>query len=420
MNPCCGIDFGTSNSTVGIAQAGECALLPLEGGQPTLPSAIFYDFEDNRTRFGRDAVAAYTEGHEGRLMRALKSILGTSLIEDSTQIGNRRVAFGDIIATFLRHLKSVAEASSGNEVSRVTLGRPVRFVDGDDTADNRAQDQLEQAARRAGFSEIAFQYEPVAAALSYEANLTREELVLVCDIGGGTSDFSLIRVGPGRGGRPDRTEDILANTGVHVGGTDLDYRLSLSQVMPLFGLGSRIKLSGGETAMPLAVYNDLSTWYRIVFLYRPQVLADLVALRGMCSNPGALDLLTRVIEGHHGYRVAGAVEAAKVALSDQGTANVVLDFILKDLACTVEQSRFDSAIAPEVSRIESAIATCFACAGITPDGIDAVFLTGGSTSVPAILKACTGLAGKARIVPGDRFGSVGLGLVIDAAARFGS
>jgi hypothetical chaperone protein len=420
MENYCGIDFGTSNSTVGLGQAGASRLLPLEGGNPTLPSAIFFDFEDRLTRFGRDAVAAYTDGHEGRLLRALKSILGTGLIEESTLIGNRRMPFGDIIAIFLRHLKGIAETASGQPVSHVTLGRPVRFVDGDDAADARAQDQLEQAARQAGFAEIAFQYEPVAAAISYEANLSREELVLVCDIGGGTSDFTLIRVGPTRAGQPDRSSDVLANTGVHVGGTDLDYRLSFTQVMPLFGLGSRVRLGGGETAMPLSVYNDLATWYRIVFLYRPQVLSDLQALRAISSDVPALDRLVQVIEGHHGHRLAGAVEAAKVVLSDAETAGVMLDFIERLLTCPVERARFESAIGQEVSRIESAIAACYGSAGVGPQDVDAVFLTGGSTSVPAVYRACTGLSRTARIVPGDRFGSVGLGLAIDAAARFGS
>ena len=416
MAACCGIDFGTSNSTVGLGGN----LLPVETGHRTLPSAIFFDFEDDSIRYGRDAMAAYIDGHDGRLLRALKSVLGTGLIEEATLIANRRIAFGDIIATFIRNLKTAAEAAAGAPVLKVTLGRPVRFVDSDDAADRRAQDQLEAAARRAGFCEIAFQYEPVAAALSYEKDLAAEELVLVCDIGGGTSDFSLIRVGPARAGKPDRVDDILANTGVHVGGTDLDYRLSFGQVMPLFGLGSRVRLSGGEAAMPLSIYNDLATWHRIVLLYRPQVLTELARLRTIALDTAPVRRLSRLIEQHDGHRLAGLVEDAKITLSAEAEAAVGLDFIEENLACPVRRVRFEETIAGEVGRIDSAIAECFGKAGVTPKDIDAIFLTGGSTSVPAVYRACTGLSRHARIVSGDRFGSVGLGLAIDAQARFGS
>jgi hypothetical chaperone protein len=144
------------------------------------------------------------------------------------------------VEIFLRNLKEKAEAFAGQEIASVVLGRPVRFVDDDDQADARAQSVLERVARQAGFREIAFAYEPIAAAHHYEQTVLREELVLIADIGGGTSDFSIVRVGPERRGRADRSGDVLASTGVRIGGTDLDAALSLASVMPLLGLGTQL------------------------------------------------------------------------------------------------------------------------------------------------------------------------------------
>ncbi len=416
----CGIDFGTSNSTLGVMVAGKPRLLPLEGEHVTLPSAVFYDEEERLTRFGRDAVAAYAARHEGRLLRALKSVLGSALVDETTQIAGRQVPFTSIIGDFLAHLKARAEKAGGSELTQVVLGRPVHFVDGDDTADRKAQEQLEQIAGSRGFKEIAFQYEPVAAALDYERAVSGEELVLVADIGGGTSDFSLVRVGPSRAGKPDRRQDILANTGVHVGGTDFDYRLSVGQVMPLLGLGSLMRLgNGARVAVPAVHYHDLATWHRIVFLYTRKCAAELASLRRDSLSPGLLERLHTVVESQLGHYLASRVEAAKVALSAGQSARVALDFIEADLQADLDRGGFEAAIGRELAGIEGAIGGCMAKAGIAPDEISAVFLTGGSTAVPAVHRACTRLVPQARIVEGDKFGSVGLGLAMDAGARFG-
>src|SRR5262245_9706237 len=163
-----GIDFGTSNSTVGFVERGSPRLVRLEDGQVTMPSAVFFNFENGHTYFGRRAVHDYTENIEGRLMRALKSVLGTSLINEKTRIRTHQIAFSDIIGSFLHHLKESLEREVGNPVDNIVLGRPVHFVDGDPEADRMAQDELERAARKRGFRHIAFQFEPIAAALDYE------------------------------------------------------------------------------------------------------------------------------------------------------------------------------------------------------------------------------------------------------------
>lgn len=169
----CGIDFGTSNSTVGWLRPGQPTLLALEDGKPTLPSAVFFNADEDSTCYGRAALAEYLEGYEGRLMRALKSLLGSSLIDGHTEVHGRALAFRELLAQFIGELKKRAEAQAGRSFDHAVFGRPVHFVDEDETADRRAQDTLEDIARRIGFKEVSFQFEPIGAALHYELGLDR-------------------------------------------------------------------------------------------------------------------------------------------------------------------------------------------------------------------------------------------------------
>ena len=220
-----GIDFGTSNSAMSWAEPGGLSrLIPLEGDAVSLPTAVFFNTEDQRTHFGRDAVAQYMAGTEGRLMRSLKSLLGSPLINESTEINHRSIRFLDIVALFLAELRERATQTLGHAPERVVMGRPVHFVDDDPERDAMAQASLLEAAQTAGFRDVSFQLEPIAAALDHERRLTRESLVLIVDIGGGTSDFTVVRLGPQRMARADRSGDVLATSGVHIGGTDFDHR----------------------------------------------------------------------------------------------------------------------------------------------------------------------------------------------------
>jgi hypothetical chaperone protein len=217
----CGLDFGTSNSAIGVVCGNTVELAPVEDDNSLVPSAVFFDYETkNRVLFGNEAVAAYIAQTEGRLMRALKSILGSPLIDEETSLGGRNVPLREVVEIFVRHLKAKAETFAGREIAAVVHGRPVRFVDDDDAADARAQEVLEGIAKRVGFRDVTFVYEPIAAAYHYEQTVDAEELALIADIGGGTSDFSIIRVGPQHRGRADRSGDVLANEGVRLGGTD--------------------------------------------------------------------------------------------------------------------------------------------------------------------------------------------------------
>ena len=411
----CGIDFGTSNSTVSVAEAGTARLLPVEGAHVTIPSAVFWE-TDGPPLFGRDGIAAYVEGVDGRLMRGLKSTLGSALVGERTQVGGRSISFRDVIARFFTHLKAQLD-----QVTPITppvvLGRPVHFVDGDASADRAAQDTLEGIAKAVGFRQIAFQLEPIAAALHYEQTAPREELVLIVDIGGGTSDFSIVRVGPGRMQRADRNDDVLGTGGVRVGGTDLDRLLSLAAVMPHLGYNSTT--GSGRGTMPRHYFLDLATWHRINTLYTQRVAADLKALRAQADAPEQIDRLIRVIATRQGHGVAMAVEAAKIALSDADAARLQLATLTGGGNPVVTRATFEDAIATPLARIGDTLSATLAQAGIAPAALSTVFLTGGSAGLPALHALVGALLPGVPIATGDMLGSVGTGLALDAAARFG-
>ena len=414
----CGVDFGTTNSTVGLCQPGASpVLIPLEGEHVTIPSALFFSLENGETYFGRAAVFEYMDGAEGRFMRALKSILGSSLMNDTTQVGRDRLRFEAIIGRFLRHLRERLEAGHGAAPEQVVLGRPVRFVDEDDAADAEAQAQLEAAARLEGFRHVEFQFEPVAAALNHERGLETEELALVVDIGGGTSDFSVLRLSPERSRRADRLGDILSTAGVHVGGTDFDRQLNIAKVMPCLGLGSGTL--DGKRRLPVWYFNDMATWHRINTLYTAKNARDIQALAREAAEPEKLERYAHVLKNRSGHRLAGATETAKIALTDADSAAIVLKEPGLTLDIPVLRAEFEAASLELVSRIGTSIDDALALAGILPTQIETVILTGGGVQVPAVEAVATQRFPDARIARSDRFGSVGLGLAIDAANRFG-
>ena len=411
----CGIDFGTSNSTAGWSRPGQRALLALEDGKLTLPSVIFFRAEDAHVSYGRAALDDYLEGHEGRMMRSLKSLLGTSMMDEHTEVAGRAVPFRTLLAQFIGELKRRAEGAAGQDFTRAVLGRPVFFVDDDAAADQRAQDTLEDIARQAGLRDIAFQYEPIAAAFDYESQILREELVLVVDIGGGTSDFTLIRVGPERAKRVERRGDILATSGVHIGGTDFDKALSLASMMPMLGLGSLLK-SGRE--MPSSHYFNLATWHTINLAYTKKAWAQITELHRDAADKPKMERLQSLVRERAGHWLALQVEDAKIALSNTDAAQIGIERISAGETVTLRRAELDQAIDGLVNTVQQTVARLLADAGINAAGIDTVFFTGGSSGVPLLRERVLALAPQARCVEGDLFGSIGAGLALDAQRKF--
>ena len=414
----CGLDFGTSNSAIGIVRGGAPVLAPAEGSATLIPSAVFFDYETRgRILFGAEAIDTYIGQTEGRLMRALKSILGSPLIDEKTALGYRQIALTEVVEIFIRHLKAKAEAFAGHEISAVVHGRPVRFVDDDNAADARAQSVLADIAHRAGFRDVSFVYEPIAAAYHYEETANDEEIVLIADIGGGTSDFSVIRIGPERRARPDRTDDILANAGERIGGTDFDRLLSLATVMPLLGMGTQ--LVSKNLPMPKSLYFELATWSLINFAYTRKNEREVGELVADSRSPEKVARLLKTLQRRLGHRIAFAVEDAKIALSDNDATDIALAFLETGLEARATRAGFDKANHAKTWRLTSLATECIRDAGLNPDAVSTIFFTGGSSRVPAVRSAIAAAAPSARAAAGSDFLSVALGLTREAQRRYG-
>ena len=416
MANACGVDFGTSNSTVGWVRPGQPVLLPLEDGRATLPSVVFFNADEDAVRYGRAALADYLEGYEGRLMRSLKSLLGTSLMEGQTEVAGRALPFKQLLGHFIGEVKRRAEGQAGRAFDSVVLGRPVFFVDDDPAADRLAEDTLAEIARSVGFRHIGFQYEPIAAAFDYESRIEREELVLIADIGGGTSDFSLVRLGPERMARVERREDLLANGGVHIGGTDFDKYLSLASVMPLLGYGSSL-VSGA--AVPSSYYFNLATWHTINQAYTRKSIGQLAELVRDAAEPDKLNRLRRLIDERAGHWLAMRVEEAKIALSDAPDYRLDLERLDPPAALDLSRAGFAEAIGGLVDQVGATVQRLLLEAGVAPERVDTVFFTGGSSGVAALRERIAAIVPAARRVEGDLFGSIGAGLALDATRKFG-
>ncbi len=405
-----GIDFGTSNSAIAWRPAqGQAQRIPLEGDALAMPTAVFYNAEENSTHFGREAITHYLEGTEGRLMRSLKSLLGSPLLMETTVINNQLVNFSDIITTYLAALRERATRQLGAAPTRVVLGRPVHFVDDDAVRDTQAESSLRQAAQAVGFTDISFQFEPIAAALDYERRLTRDTTVLVADMGGGTSDFTVVRLGPALMHKTNRADDVLATTGVHIGGTDFDQKLSLAQVMPLLGYGH---LGPDSREVPNRVFFDLSTWHLINWQYQPKAMAQAKALQTNYTDVRLHDRLMRVLSQRYGHRMAHDVEQAKICCSQTNAdTGIDLSYIEATLAAPLSATDLQTHLAQLLANTVSCARDCVQRAGLTNGKPDAIYLTGGSSALRTFQAALQTEFAGVPLVEGDLFGGVASGLV---------
>ncbi len=411
-----GIDFGTSNSAIASAVAdGPARLLPLEGSYTAMPTALFFNAEDRSTHFGREAVALYLAGTEGRLMRSLKSLLGSALMQEQTAVYDGMLSFEDIIARYLHELATRAERELGHRPERAVIGRPVHFVDDDAKRDQRAEDSLRAAARVAGFREVSFQLEPIAAAFDYEQRVTKESLILIADIGGGTSDFTVVRVGPERIARADRSDDVLATTGVHIGGTDFDQRLNLERVMPHLGF-RHLGPQGRE--VPNTVFFELSTWHLIHWQQTPKAIRQTQLLRTNYSDTHLHDRLMRVLRQADGHRIANAVEQAKIEAS-VSDAEVIIELDSAESGLTTTLTPLDMAqqLSAQLESVVACAHTCVHRAGLRSGDLDAIYLTGGSSALRPFQQALRhGFVG-VPLIEGDLFGGVAAGLAYAARSK---
>lgn len=404
-DPILALDFGTSNSAAAVLEEGKVRIIPLETASPLLPSAIFLDFESREMLLGEAAIAALVNGHEGRFMRALKSILGTPLFHERRQFLNERRTLADIVTEFITRIRHRAQDMTGQPFRRILAGRPVRFHHRDATRNARAAEDFEGCLRGAGFEDVAFMYEPEAAALAAKQS---PGAGLVVDIGGGTSDFSVFR-------RTENEFTVLASHGIRLGGTDFDRSLSLDHVMPLLGKGSDLRAEFGQAthAAPNSLFHDLATWARIPFLYSPQTSRDVARMIKVAVEPDKLRRLATVLDDELGHDIAFAVERGKIAAN--GSANegsIDLGMIERGLSVRLSGQAMARSLSGSTSDIQIAALSCIEDAGISPGQIDRVVLVGGSSLLNSVSETIANALPRAQVERGNAFTAIIDGLAL--------
>ncbi|WP_037968546.1 Hsp70 family protein [Sulfitobacter guttiformis] len=407
-----GVDFGTSNSAAGIAREGAPQLIQLEADEITLPTAVFFDFDRKKMLIGSAAGNALLAGEEGRYMRALKSLLGAPLMREKRNLLGEKLDFIDVVSRFLARVKTAAEAQTGEKFDRALSGRPVRFH-GDDARNTQAEADLREAYLRAGFDDVAFMFEPEAAALANRAVLDPGDLGLIVDIGGGTSDFTLFR-------NEAEGIDILASHGVRLGGTDFDRMVSLETVMPLLGRGSEIRHAfGGEThTAPTTIFNDLATWQKIPFLYAPDSRRLAKDLAQYAVEPEKLGRLVSVLGDELGHDIAFAVEAGKIAANGAGRGAIDLGVVERKLSVVLGDGMVEGLLRPMADEMAAAALVTMEQAQIPPDAVTHLVFVGGSSLMRVTRDALGAVFPQAQVHHGHALTAIVDGLSLASATAF--
>ena len=425
-----GLDFGTTNSAIAIVAGDGTPLLArfksalsAAPDEETFRSILFFEATEetggteSAVAVGNDAIRRYLgAGGNGRLVQSLKSFLAVRSFE-TTDIMGEDYSLGDLVAPILVALRTAAEAQFGPLPSRIVVGRPVHFSDARTPADDDfAQARLDVAIRRAGWDDITFEYEPVAAAYDYASRITRDEIVLIGDFGGGTSDFSMLRLRPA--GAVGNRYEILGNDGVALAGDAFDGRMMHHVVAPALGRGTRYKTPYG-TVLPVPTwpYTRLERWHHLSMLANRSTLFRLRELQRDALEPAKIGALVHVIENDQGYYLFRSVEKTKVDLSSAESAEFGYSDPPVEIARIVGRSEFESWVAHYLEEIERCVDRLMQAVSIEPRQIDSVFLTGGSSFVPAVRRIFTTRFGPDRIHLGNEFTSVARGLALRALER---
>lgn len=375
-----GIDFGTSNSAAGICVNGQPFLIELEAGEQTLPTSVFLDFDSRKTTFGTPANRALINGNDGRYMRSLKSVLGTSLMHEPRRMMGETLTFVDIIARFLKTVKQRAEEICHTEFPYALSGRPVHFHSNDAERDVQALRDLRDCYERAGFLDVAFLNEPEAAALA-AGPLPEGSTNLIVDIGGGTSDFTVFRT------QGDHT-DIIASYGVRIGGTNFDKSISFNHVMPLMGRGTQIRKELGTELLtaPNAIYQDLATWEKIPFLYTVDTRRSVDQLIRFGVDPRLFERLQTILSDELGHDLAFTVERAKIAANKAERVAVPIDLglIERSLSTTLNAENLTSSLGSYATEIGNTATETLRMANLQIKDIDTIIFVGGSSLMSAV------------------------------------
>lgn len=419
-----GIDFGTTNSALAIAAPGQpvrFAVFQLHGSPVDVFRSMLFFEADRPLVKGRPAADAgpaaierYLEsGGDGRLMQSLKSFVANQN-PPVTQVFGHTYRLEDLIATMVRGLYEKALPDMGGQVPvAVVAGRPVRFANSaGPEMDSAAEARLRNAFRLAGTEQVDFLFEPIAAALHYEQQLEAPSVVLIADFGGGTSDFSLLKLGPGTQGLPP-SERVLASAGIGIGGDTLDGRIVDHAVAPSLGKGAEYRTATGRTMpVPAWPFHRLRRWNELSILKSRKNMEMLYDLNRHGVGDSGIDALIQIVEEDLGYALSRAVEATKIALTDAEEAEFRFEVGDVRLHQQVSRKEFEAWIGPELAEIEQTVGELLERTGGV--AVERVFMTGGTARVPAVRRIFDGLFGAERVTAGDYHVSVAAGLAVAA------
>lgn len=411
QDPILGVDFGTSNSAAGYLVNGNICPVMWPSGETSLPTTFFFDFDTQKTLIGEPANEALLTGADGRFMRALKRVLGTSLMHEKRQIFKERVTFVEIIGRFLAEIKARAEAQSGETFERALSGRPVVFHGTDDPREAKAEADLRACYEAAGFKDVHFMAEPAAAAVASDTLKQTGEVGLIVDIGGGTSDFSLFRSGK-------EGVEILANYGVRIGGTDFDRAISIDRVMPLMGAGTQLRkmFGAGTTPAPVAIFNDLATWEKIPFLYTGQNQRMVKEMVQLAQSPQRMKRLSDVLEHQLGHDLAFAVERGKIAAnSEAALAQIALDEVEAGLSADLASDVLNAVLTPHAAALAKGAEATLKLVDMEASAVDRVIYVGGSSLMAMVSDVMKAQFPQAEHSFTDVFAAVTNGLVLASA-----
>ncbi len=421
-----GFDFGTTNSSIArVGENGEVELARFDWAGALTESFRSLLYLERQRTAGRSTIKSwagpagierYLEAEEkGRLVQSLKSFLSSRSLQ-TTEILGRRFQLEELVANVIRDIRMAAEKQFGGSIRSAVVGRPVRFVGAESDADDEfALSRLRTALEKGGFAEIEFEYEPVAAAFYYESTLEHDEQILIGDFGGGTSDFSLLRVGPSARKTRHGARTVLGNEGLPLAGDAFDARIIRHVVSPELGAGSFLNSHGKRLPVPNWVYFKLERWHHLSFLRSKETLNMLQSVMRQAEEADKIKALLYLVNHDLGFYLHRAVQRTKAALSHAESDRFVFQDGDVELHALVTRVEFESWIAEELAGVEQKVEALLRKTGVAAQEVDMVFLTGGSSFVPAVRRIFERRFGVQKIRTGDEFTSVARGLALRAA-----
>jgi hypothetical chaperone protein len=409
-----GIDFGTTNSVVSVAapdgQTRTAAFPWATGPSETYRTLLCFWAEQNKIHHasGQNAIDEYLKDTaESRFIQSIKTYLGSALFTE-TRLFSRRFELEDLIALFLKDLWVRAALALNLDPDpkkyHVISGRPVTFA-GTDPDENLAIARLMDAYKRAGFGPVTLAFEPTGAAFTFAERTSQSAHVLVADFGGGTSDFSVVHI-------DNKTVTPIAHAGVGIAGDIFDYRLIDHIIAPQLGKGSTYESYGKRMDMPISVYRTFASWHLLSMLKAPKTIREIEDILRTSSTPDALQKLLTIINDELGFILYRAISATKSALSQSPQADFIFDAPGVSLRATVKRNDFEKWIANDIAKIKAGVTDVLKKSSLTPDQIDHVFMTGGTSFVPVVRKMISDMFGAEKLADGGEFTSVSAGLAL--------